>query len=67
MGQREGHLSALCKIAKKNLQSCARESLELYLPQDKKSPITKICVALDVMVIDKVNEVHIKIVVLMPV
>lgn len=46
MGQREGHLSALCKIAKKNLQSCARESLELYLPQDKKSPINKICVAL---------------------
>lgn len=46
MGQREGHLSALGKIAKKTLQSCARESLELYLPQDKKSPITKISVAL---------------------
>lgn len=53
--------------SKKNLRSCTRESLELDLPQDTKSPIAKIFVALAVMVIDKVNKVHIKIIVLLPV
>lgn len=67
MGQRQGHGCAVGKIAKNNLQSCTRESLDLDLPQDTKSPTPKICIALAVMVIDKVNKVQIKIVVLSPV